>query len=68
MTQIKNINPCVTVTQTEWNKLEVLEVMQIRLHKTCVRYTQNKLALFHLKSELKMCNSLNNIIMRTGHQ
>ena len=42
MTQIKNINPCVTVTQTEWNKLEVLEVMQILLHKTCVRYTQNR--------------------------
>ena len=45
-----------------------LETMEKPLHKTCVTFTQNKVVEFHLGDGPKMCNSLNNIIMRTGHQ
>ena len=70
MTQMEKIKLCVVVVQRRVEQFLVrvnLEPMEIPLHKTCVTFTQKNAVLFHRESEPKMCNSLNNIIMRIGH-
>ena len=70
MTQMEKIKLCGEVVQRRIEQFLVrfnLEPMEIPLHKTCVTYTQKNVVLFHLENEPKMCDSLNNIIMRISH-
>ena len=63
--------PCVTVTQKWVDELLLrapLQTMKIPLHKTCVTFTQKKVVKSYLESKTKLYNSLDNIIMRSGHQ
>ena len=62
MTQIERIKP-LTQKRVEQFLLRVhLEPKEIPLHKTCVRFTEKSGVI------PKICNSLNNRIMKTGHQ
>ena len=47
------------VTYRQWRYLYI---------KLGVIFTQKKVVKFHLENESKMCSSLNNINMTTGHR
>ena len=45
-----------------------LLAMETPLHETCVKFKQKKVVGIQLGIKSKMCNSLNNIIMKKDHR